>query len=102
MILENMTMVERIWTKTLTVALELNKGTKGTKMQTYLELVGIGVKERLKDSSQAYFLNEWIEKSICHQENKYRNSREISMGFLVELSIKHFDIEDKIFEDVMG
>ena len=57
-ILENMTMVEKIRTKTLTVALKLNKETKGTKMQTYLELVGIGVKERLKGSSQAYFLND--------------------------------------------
>ena len=57
-ILENMTMVEKIQTKTLTVALKLNKETKGTKMQTYLELVGIEVKERLKDSSQAYFLND--------------------------------------------
>jgi len=56
--LENMTMVEKIRTKTLTVALKLNKETKGTKMQTYLELVGIGVKERLKGSSQAYFLND--------------------------------------------
>ena len=92
-------MVERIWTKTLTVALELNKGTKCTKMQTYLELVGIGVKERLKDSSKAYFLNDWIEKSIYHQEKKYRDSREIFMDILVELSSKHFDIEDKTFED---
>ena len=68
-------------------------------MQTYLELVGIGVKERLKDSSKAYFLNDWIEKSMYHQEKKYRNSREISMDILVELSSKHFDIEDKTFED---
>lgn len=70
-------MVEKIRTKTLTVALKLNKETKGTKMQTYLELVGIGVKERLKGSSQAYFLNDWIEKSIYHQKKKYRNSKDI-------------------------
>lgn len=43
-----------------------------------------------------------MKKSICNREKKDRNSKEISVDFVVELSSKHSDIEDKTFEDAMG